>query len=55
MPPEVVFALFSLALLGVSDFLYRWGQRTEVLHGGPFMLVQNLAYRIDGIIVQFVG
>lgn len=44
MPPEVAFALLSLAFLGVSDFLYRWGQRAEVLHGGPFMLVQNLAY-----------
>lgn len=33
----------SLALLGVSDFLYRWGQRWQ-LRGGPFMLLQNLAY-----------
>ena len=41
--PEIIFALLSLALLGVSDFLYRWGQRWE-LRGGPFMLLQNLAY-----------
>ena len=41
--PEIVFALLSLGFLGVSDFLYRWGQRWE-LRGGPFMLLQNLAY-----------
>lgn len=43
MPPEVLFALFSLGLLGVSDFLYKWGQRWEI-RAGPFMLLQNLAY-----------
>ncbi len=41
--PEIIFALMSLTFLGVSDFLYRWGQRWE-LRGGPFMLLQNLAY-----------
>lgn len=41
--PEIIFALMSLTFLGVSDFLYRWGQRWE-LRGGPFMLFQNLAY-----------
>ncbi len=43
MAPEILFALFSLAFLGVSDFLYKWGQRWG-LRGGPFMLLQNLAY-----------
>ena len=43
MPPEVLFALFSLALLGLNDFLYKWGQRWE-LRAAPFMLLQNLAY-----------
>lgn len=43
MPPEVLFALFSLALLGLNDFLYKWGQRWD-LRAGPFMLLQNLAY-----------
>lgn len=43
MAPEIVFALMSLTFLGISDFLYRWGQRWE-LRGGPFMLLQNLAY-----------
>lgn len=43
MPPEIVFALFSLGLLGTSDFLYKWGQRYD-LRSGPFMLVQNFAY-----------
>ncbi len=43
MRPEIVFALFSLVLLGTSDFLYKWGQRFE-LRSGPFMLVQNFAY-----------
>jgi len=43
VPPEVLLALISLALLGVNDFLYKWGQRWE-LRDGPFMLVQNLAY-----------
>lgn len=43
MPPEVLFALISLGLLGVSDFLYKWGQRWE-LRAAPFMLIQNAAY-----------
>ena len=43
MPPEVVFALLALCFLGVNDFLYKWGQRWE-LRGGPFMLLQNMAY-----------
>ena len=43
MAPEIIFALMSLTFLGVSDFLYRWGQRWE-LRGGPFMLLQNLAF-----------
>lgn len=54
MPPEVVFALLSLVLLGVSDFLYRWGQRAQVLHGGPFMLVQNLAYLPTAFALTYV-
>jgi drug/metabolite transporter (DMT)-like permease len=41
--PEIAFALLSLGFLGVSDFLYKWGQRWE-LRGAPFMLLQNLAY-----------
>ena len=43
MPPEVLFALFALGLLGLNDFLYKWGQRWE-LRAAPFMLLQNLAY-----------
>ena len=43
MPEEVFFALFSLGFLGVSDFLYKWGQRFE-LRGASFMLFQNMAY-----------
>lgn len=43
MPEEVFFALFSLVFLGVSDFLYKWGQRFE-LRGASFMLFQNMAY-----------
>jgi len=43
MPEEVFFALFSLGFLGVSDFLYKWGQRFE-LRGASFMLLQNMAY-----------
>ncbi|MFQ5995242.1 MAG: EamA family transporter [Acidiferrobacterales bacterium] len=43
MPPEIIFALLSLVFLGVSDFLYKWGQRWD-LRGGPFMLLQNLAF-----------
>mgnify|MGYP005821784643 CR=1 FL=1 len=43
MPEEVFFALFSLGFLGVSDFLYKWGQRFE-LRGASFMLLQNIAY-----------
>ncbi len=40
---DIVFALFALGLLGLNDFLYKWGQRWE-LRSGPFMLVQNLAF-----------
>lgn len=54
MSPEIVFALFSLAFLGISDFLYRWGQRAELLHGGPFMLVQNLAYLPTALALAYV-
>ncbi len=43
MRPEIIFALFSLGLLGTSDFLYKWGHRYD-LRSGPFMLVQNFAY-----------
>lgn len=43
MAPEIQFALFSLAFLGISDFFYKWGQRWQ-LRVGPFMLLQNLAY-----------
>ncbi|MEK6710906.1 MAG: DMT family transporter [Nitrospinota bacterium] len=43
MPPEIAFALLSLGLLGLNDFLYKWGQRWD-LRGGPFMLLQNFAY-----------
>ena len=40
---DIVFALFALGLLGLNDFLYKWGQRWE-LRPAPFMLVQNLAF-----------
>ena len=43
MPPEILFALISMCCLGMSDFLYKWGQKWD-LRGGPFMLVQNFAY-----------
>jgi len=43
MPPQIPLALTCLACLGVSDFLYRFGQRYG-LKPGPFMMIQNLAY-----------
>jgi len=43
VPPEIIFALFSLGFLGVSDYLYKWGQPWG-LRSGPFMLLQNLAF-----------
>lgn len=52
MRPEIVFALFSLAFLGTSDFLYKWGQRWE-LRPGPFMLIQNFAYMPTALIVAW--
>ena len=46
MRPEIIFALFSLGLLGTSDFLYKWGQRYD-LRSGPFMLVRSLRNAFD--------
>ena len=43
MPEEVFFALLSLGFLGVSDFLYKWGQKFE-LPRASFLLLQNMAY-----------
>ena len=43
MRPEIGLALGALALLGVNDFLYKWGQRGE-LRAAPFMLLQNFAF-----------
>lgn len=41
--PEIGFALMSMSFLGVSDFLYKLGQRWP-LRGGAFMLLQNTAF-----------
>lgn len=43
MQPEIFYALICLVCLGLSDFLYRFGQRYD-LRPAPFMLLQNLAY-----------
>lgn len=43
MRAEIQLALICVACLGLSDFLYRYGQRFG-LDAGPFMLLQNLAY-----------
>jgi len=51
MAPQISLALICLACLGVSDFLYRFGQRYG-LKPGPFMLIQNLAYIVTALIIS---
>ncbi len=43
MKPEIFFAMVCMVCLGLSDFLYRFGQRYG-LQPAAFMLLQNLAY-----------
>lgn len=50
MAPEILLALICLVCLGISDFLYRFGQRYGLMPG-PFMLIQNIAYIATALVI----